>query len=110
MTDQEEITVSRAFVNEDAAEPDPRIRFPLPAPDDPGFALAAARALIRGANEGDSLTAEDATGYRFGDPRLIPEVTALLREAREGQNERLEQLAERFLRRAGVAEENLDAD
>jgi hypothetical protein len=94
--------MSRAFVNEDGLEPDPRHRFPLPSRDDPGFDEAAARALLKGADEGDSDSAEIATGYRFGEPSLVPWVTRMLEDARESGNERQEQLAERFLRRAGV--------
>jgi hypothetical protein len=89
--------VSRAFVNEDAgAAPE---RYPLPARDDPGYALAAARALLRGADVGDTPGAEVATGYYFGDPALRREVEQILGEARDDRDERLEQLAERFLRR-----------
>lgn len=94
--------MSRAFVNEDGGTPDPRHRYPLPAMDDPGYDEAAARALLKGANEGDSDTAEAATGYRFGEPRLVPWIRLLLLSAWETGNERQEQLAERFLRRAGV--------
>ncbi|HWB41458.1 MAG TPA: hypothetical protein VG500_09380 [Gemmatimonadales bacterium] len=89
--------MSRAFVNEDAgAAPE---RYPLPPRDDPGYSLAAARALLRGADQGDTPGAEAATGYYFGDPALRREVEQILGEARDGGNERLEQLAERFLRR-----------
>jgi hypothetical protein len=89
--------MSRAFVNEDAgAAPE---RYPLPPRDDPGFPLAAARALLRGADLGDTPGAEAATGYFWGDPTLRTEVEQILGEARESANERLEQLAERFLRR-----------
>lgn len=94
--------MSRAFVNEDGGVPDPRHRYPLPSRDDPGYDEAAARVLLQGANEGDSDTAEAATGYRFGEPRLVPWVKLLLDVAREAGHERQEQLAERFLRRAGV--------
>ncbi|HET8649315.1 MAG TPA: hypothetical protein VFL95_04685 [Gemmatimonadales bacterium] len=94
--------MSRAFVSEDQSGPDPRHRFPLPPPDSPEYDAAAARALIQGAHEGDSAAAEEATGYRFGEPRLVPHVRELLAQARADQNDRLEQLAERFLRRAGV--------
>jgi hypothetical protein len=38
----------------------------------------------------------------FCDPGLVAEVTAILSEARAAGDERLEQLAERFLRRARV--------
>ena len=89
--------MSRAFVNEDAGGGDPP-RFPLPDRDDPGFDYAAARALLQGADLGDTASAESATGYYWGEPRLRPVVERILAEAREDGNERLEQLAERFLR------------
>ena len=93
--------MSRAFVSEDHDGPDPRHRFPLPPRDDPGYEAAAARALLQGAHEGDSAAAEEATGFAFGDPALVPQVRIILERAREDGNDRLEQLAERFLRRAG---------
>ena len=89
--------MSRAFVNEDAG--DAPERYALPPRDDPGYLLAAARALLRGADQGDTPGAEAATGFYFGDPALKGEVKQILAEARESGNERLEQLAERFLRR-----------
>jgi hypothetical protein len=93
--------MSRAFINEDASgSPDPR--YSLPPRDDPGYSAAAARALLAGAHVGDSASAEAATGYVFGDPSLVEEVRAILAEARAGGDERLEQLADRFLRRAGA--------
>jgi hypothetical protein len=91
--------MSRAFINEDAGA-DPPGHYLLPPRNDPGFGLAAARALLRGADQGDTPGAEAATGYYFGDPALRPEVERILAEAREDGDERLEQLAERFLRRA----------
>ena len=94
--------MSRAFVNEDASGGAPAPRYPLPRRDDPGYPAAAARALLAGAHIGDSASAEAATGYVFGDPGLIGEVRGILAEARAAGDERLEQLAERFLRRAGV--------
>jgi hypothetical protein len=90
--------MSRAFVNEDATGGDSADRYPLPERSDPGFARAAARALLRGADQGDTIGAESATGYYWGDPMLHPEVERILAEAREDRDERLEQLAERFLR------------
>jgi len=91
--------MSRAFVNEDAGgEPSPEHRYPLPARDDPAFDLAAARALLRGADGGDKLGAEDATGYVWGDPKLKLHVERLLAEALEDGDDRTEQLAERYLR------------
>jgi hypothetical protein len=92
--------MSRAFINEDAGG-EPLGQYGLPPRDDPGFPLAAARALLRGADAGDTPGAEAATGYYFGDPALRIQVEQLLAEARETGHERLEQLAERFLRRAG---------
>lgn len=88
--------MSRAFINEDAGGPEPR--YHLPARDDPAYDAAAAWALIDGANAGDSYSAELATGYRCGEPALRPHVERILALARAERNERLEQLAERFLR------------
>jgi hypothetical protein len=89
--------MSRAFINEDAGAGETP-RFPLPSPEDPAYDLAAARALLQGADLGDTGSAEVATGYYWGDPKLRPLVERILEEAREDGNERLEQLAERFLR------------
>jgi hypothetical protein len=89
--------MSRAFIDEDAGAGDVP-RFPLPPRDDPAFDVAAARALLQGADIGDTASAESATGYYWGEPRLRPLVERILSEAHEDGNERLEQLAERFLR------------
>ena len=70
----------------------------LPPRTDPGYDAAAAWALLEGANSGDSYSAELATGYRWGEPTLRPHVERILADARASGNERLEQLAERFLR------------
>ena len=95
--------MSRAFVNDDAAgEPRPEHRYPLPPAGDPGFPDAAARALLRGANEGDTVGAEEATGYTWGAADLVQPVRRILDDARRRRDDRLEQLAERFLRSAGV--------
>jgi hypothetical protein len=88
--------MSRAFVKEDAGGPERR--YTLPARDDPGYDEAAAWALLEGANVGDSYSAELATGYPWGEPKLKPHVERILATARAEKNERLEQLAERFLR------------
>jgi hypothetical protein len=88
--------MSRAFVNEDADGPKPR--YVLPKRDDPGYDEAAAWALLEGANVGDSHSAQLATGYEWGEPRLRTHVERILAQAREQGNERLQQLAERFLR------------
>ena len=88
--------MSRAFVKEDAGGPERR--YSLPPRSDPGFDEAAAMALLEGANVGDSYGAELATGYRWGEPKLRPYVQRIFEEAKAKGNERLEQLAERFLR------------
>jgi hypothetical protein len=88
--------MSRAFVKEDTGGPERR--YSLPARDDPGYDEAAAWALLDGANAGDSHSAELATGYRWGEPKLRPHVERVLVQARNEGNERLQQLAERFLR------------
>lgn len=88
--------MSRAFVNEDAGGPERR--YHLPPKSDPGYDAAAAWALLEGADVGDSHSAELATGYQWGEPKLKPHVAKILATARAEKNERLEQLAERFLR------------
>ena len=90
--------MSRAFVNEDAAGDDAVGRYTLPERSHPDYDLAAARALLRGADQGDTAGAEAATGYYWGDPTLFPHVERILAEAHEDRDDRLEQLAERFLR------------
>jgi len=87
--------VSRAFVKEDAGGPERR--YLLPRRDDPGYDEAAASVLLEGADVGDSYGAERATGYRWGEPKLRPQVERILARARAEQNERMVQLAERFL-------------
>jgi hypothetical protein len=87
--------MSRAFVREDRDEvPE---RYELPARDDPAFPEAAAWVLLEGANKGDSLGAEQATGFRWGEKSLRPHVVRILEYARKKGDDRLEQLAERFL-------------
>ena len=88
--------MSRAFINEDASGPEPR--YNLPDKSDPNYDAAAARALIDGANVGDSYSAELATGYKWGEPKLRPQVKKILVDARKDGDERLAQLAERFLK------------
>ena len=91
--------MSRAFIKEDAGGPERR--YTLPPRTDPGYDAAAAMALLEGANVGDSYGAELATGYRWGEPKLKSEIERILVQARAEGNERLEQLAERFLRASG---------
>jgi hypothetical protein len=89
--------MSRAFVKEDGNEGGAN-RYPLPPRADPGYQLASAKALLQGADVGDTAGAEAATGFYWGDPILVPQIERILMEAREDGNERLETLAERFLR------------
>ena len=90
--------MSRAFVKEDAGGwGNPGRRFGLPPRDDPSFDAAAAAALLEAARDGDTGAAEQATGYYWGERRLRPHVERILERARVEGDERLAQLAERFL-------------
>ena len=87
--------MSRAFVNEDAEGREPT--YVLPKRDDPQYDEAAAWALIEGADQGDSRSAELATGYKWGEEKLRQHVNKILERAQKQGDERLEQLARRFL-------------
>jgi hypothetical protein len=89
--------MSRAFVKDDG-EHAPEIRYDLPDPSSPHFDEAAAWALLQGADQGDSPSAERATGYRWGERRLVPHVERILAGAESRNETRLTQLARRFLR------------
>lgn len=73
--------MSRAFVREDSDDHVPPGRFGLPPEDDPSFDAAAARALLEAARDANTASAEAATGYRWGEPRLHRHVRRLLEEA-----------------------------
>ena len=91
--------MSRAFVNEDAGGwGDPGKRYSLPARTDPAYDEAAAEALLEGARAGDTGSAESATGYYWGEKRLRPFVERIRDRAEREGDERLTQLAERFLK------------
>ncbi len=91
--------MSRAFVKEDAGSwGDPGRRYSLPPRDDPAYDQAAAEALLEGARGGDTGSAESATGYYWGEKKLRPYVEVILKRAESEGDERLAQLAERFLR------------
>lgn len=91
--------MSRAFVNEDTGPwGDPSRRYVLPDRDDPEFDAAAAEALLDAARDGQTGSAEMATGYYWGEPRLRPYVQRILQRSIENGDERLAQLAERFLK------------
>jgi hypothetical protein len=97
--------VSRAFVKEDGPD-GPVPVYTLPSREDPSYPLAAARVLIAAANAGDTATAESATGYFWGDPALVAEMNQLVDEAADRGDDRLDQLARRFLRAAGAERED----
>lgn len=89
--------MSRAFVKEDSGWGDPGKRYDLPPMDDPGYDEAAAKALLEGARGGDTGSAEAATGYYWGEPRLRPFVEQALVAAEKEGDERMVQLARRYL-------------
>ena len=90
--------MSRAFLRDDAEGEMPRRNYALPERDDPEFERAAARALLEAARVNETQLAERATGYYWGEPRLRPYVEEALAEAERARDERLEQVARRFLR------------
>ena len=91
--------MSRAFVKDDAESwGDPSRRIALPDRDDPGFDEAAAEALLEAARDGQTGSAEMATGYYWGEDRLKPHVERVLARALDAGDDRLVQLAERFLK------------
>ena len=90
--------MSMAFLRDDAEGEMPRRNYGLPERDDPEFDRVAARALLEAAREGETQLAERATGYYWGEPKLKPYVQEILAEAEKANDDRLEQLASRFLR------------
>ncbi len=90
--------MSRAFLRDDAEGEMPRRNYALPARDDPDFDRAAAHALLDAARVSETQLAERATGYYWGEPRLRAYVEAALVEAERSGDERLAQVARRFLR------------
>ena len=90
--------MSRAFVKEDSGWGDPGRRYSLPPRGDAGYDEAAAEALLEGARSGDTGSAESATGYYWGEKKLRPYVETIRTRAEREGDERLAQLAERFLR------------
>ena len=88
--------MSRAFAREDPNDPFDK-DFGLPGRDDPGFDEVAARVLLEAAREGDTEAAERATGYYWGEERLRPHVRRIMSEALVAGDERLAQLAQRFV-------------
>jgi hypothetical protein len=89
--------MSRAFLRDDAEGEMPRRNYGLPARDDPEFDRVAARALLEAARVSETQLAERATGYYWGEPRLREYVKEILVEAEQAKDDRLEQVARRFL-------------
>ena len=90
--------MSRAFLRDDAEGEMPRRNYALPERDDPEYDRAAARALLEAARVNETQLAERATGYYWGEPGLRAYVEEILAEAELAKDERLEQVARRFLR------------
>jgi len=91
--------MSRAFVKDDAESwGDPSRRITLPDRNDPEYDEAAAEAMLAAARDGQTGSAEMATGYYWGEGRLKPHVERILARALDAGDERLAQLAERFLK------------
>ena len=90
--------MSMAFLRDDAEGEMPRRNYGLPERDDPDYDRAAAAALLEAARAGETQLAERATGYYWGEPRLRPHVETLRADAERAGDDRLEQLARRFLR------------
>ena len=89
--------MSRAFLRDDAEGEMPRRNYDLPEREDPAYDAAAARALLEAARVNETQLAERATGYYWGEPLLRPYVETILGEAERAQDDRLEQVARRFL-------------
>ena len=89
--------MSRAFLRDDAEGEMPRRNYDLPERDDPAYDAAAARALLEAARVNETQLAERATGYYWGEPLLRSYVTIILGEAEKAGDDRLEQVARRFL-------------
>ncbi len=90
--------MSRAFLRDDAEGEMPRRNYALPERDDLGYDRAAAAALLDAARVNETQLAERATGYYWGEPKLHPYVKEILAEAERTKDDRLEQVARRFLR------------
>ena len=90
--------MSRAFLRDDAEGEMPRRNYALPERDDPDYDRAAAVALLEAARVNETQLAERATGYYWGEPKLRAFVEVILAEAERAGDDRLEQVARRYLR------------
>lgn len=89
--------MSRAFLRDDAEGEMPRRNYHLPERSDPSYDRVCARALLEAARINETQLAERATGYYWGEPLLKPFIEELRIEAEQQGDDRLEQLARRFL-------------
>jgi len=89
--------MSRAFLRDDTEGEMPFRDYNLPEPDDPGYDRAAARALLEAARVSETQLAERATGYYWGEPKLRAYVEEIRAEAERAGDDRMEQLARRYL-------------
>ena len=87
-----------AFLRDDAEGEKPRRDYGLPDKSDPDFDRVAAQALLEAARVGETELAERATGYYWGEVSLRPYVEVMLQAAEKAGDDRLEQVARRFLR------------
>jgi hypothetical protein len=90
--------MSQAFLRDDAEGEMPRRNYALPERDDPDYDRAAAAALLEAARVNETQLAERATGYYWGEPKLRKYVEAIRAAAEKSGDDRLEQVASRFLR------------
>ena len=90
--------MSQAFLRDDAEGEMPRRNYALPERDDPDYDRAAARALLEAARVSETQLAERATGYYWGEPRLRSYVEEFRVAAEAAGDDRLEQVARRYLR------------
>jgi hypothetical protein len=90
--------MSMAFLRDDAEGEMPHRDYDLPAREDVGYDRAAARALLEAARVNETQLAERATGYYWGEPRLRAYVEEFRAAAERAGDDRLEQVARRFLR------------
>ena len=93
--------MSRAFVKEDHEPPRRTGAYELPERDAPDFKARAARMLLEAARVSEISDCEAATGLEFGDPSLAAEVAFILQAAIAAGDDRLESVAQRYLRIAG---------
>jgi hypothetical protein len=89
--------MSRAFLRDDAEGEMPRRNYGLPDRADPDYDRVAALALLEAARVSETQLAERATGYYWGEPKLRGYVEQIRAEAESSGDDRLEQLARRFL-------------